>query len=175
MTAPLMRRLAKLDHLLGMKLSSADAGLWQELGSTAAETGFTMVCGTEHAYLMALGHGARGVIGEGCNLYPEILCALRHYYLAGDMARADAAQAEVNRLLGLKGEFSATILGKALARRRGYEVPIARRVATGLDRSGYETGETRPNPLPDEHFMARYDAEIARACRPYRQIAERQP
>lgn len=175
MTPALMRRLTRLDHLAGMKLSSGDADLWRQLGDTAAETGFTMICGCEHAYLLGLAHGARGVIGEGCNLYPEILYAVRHYYLAGDLPRAEQAQAEVNRLLAIKGQFSSTILGKALAKRRGYQVPVARRVATGVDRSGYETRQAGKSSLPDEEFMAWYDAEITSACQPYAEIAAQQP
>ena len=175
MTPSLMRRLARLDHMAGMKLSSDDADLWRQLGDTAAATGFTMICGAEHGYLTALAHGARGVIGEGCNLYPEILYAVRHYYLAGDLAKAEKAQAEVNRLLTLKADCHATILGKALARRRGYDVPVARRIATGIDRSGYAPERSDSTALPDADFMARYDAEITGACQPYLDLAAQHP
>ena len=172
MTSPLMRRLTKLDHIVGMKVSSDDEALWRELGQTAAATGFTMICGAENGYLMSLDHGAQGVIGEGCNLYPEILFAVKHYYLAGDTAKATKAQAEVNRLLDIKGKYSSTIIGKALAKRRGYDVPVAKRVATGPDRSGYARKGTE-EALPGDDFMARYDAEITKACEPYMEIATR--
>jgi dihydrodipicolinate synthase/N-acetylneuraminate lyase len=155
-----------------MKLSSADETLWRELGKTAAETGFTMICGAEHAYLMALHHGACGVIGEGCNLYPEILCAVKYYHLAGAAQEAERAQLEVNRLLKLKGGFPAAILGKALALRRGCQLTVAQRTAAELDRSGYagRRDEARAR-IPTDQFMVRYDREIERACAPYADIA----
>ena len=170
MTSPLMRRLSELDHVIGMKLSSADSSLWQELGSTARETGFSMICGNENGYLMALFHGAQGVIGEGCNLYPELLCALKYHFEMGDLDTAEVLQEKIQRMLGLKKKFPSSLIGKALAKYRGYNVQVALRPDPRKKQTGYDSKSDPAQSLPDEAFIAKYDEELRKACEPYLNI-----
>jgi len=172
MTSSLMRRIAKLNNVAGMKLSSADETLWRELGQTAQETGFTMICGNESAFLMALFHGAQGVIGEGCNLYPELLCALKHYFDMGNLDEAEILQEKVKKALGLKSMYSSALVAKALARYRGFPVRVTLRPNTRYASAGYH-GQDHPEPtIPDPSFITRYDEALRKACAPYMGIFE---
>lgn len=168
MTSPLMKRLSGLEHVVGMKLSSGDEPVWKDLGATAEETGFTMICGVETDFLMALMHGAHGVIGEGCDLYPEVLYGIKHYFDDGDLDTAEVAQEQVKALLGMKQSHSSEIIAKALARRKGYKVHVTRRISPVP--TGY-AAEEQEAPPPEE-FMDWYETRLDKACEPYLKLIE---
>ena len=59
----------------------------------------TVIQGVEMLYLSSLVMGAAGVIGGGCNVYPELLQRIRLAFGQNDLARARQDQALVNELV----------------------------------------------------------------------------
>jgi len=86
-----------------------------------------MVCGAETAFLPSLALGAGGVIGEGCNTYPELLRAIFDFFMSGDLARAAKAQFLVNKTLEVWDGMDSALVGKSYLARKGVKIkPVTR-------------------------------------------------
>ncbi len=102
MTSELMQRVLTLPRVVGFKISTHDPALFTPVAEVVRGKGFGLICGDETYFLSGLKQGAVGVIGEGSSVYPEILNSILTAFMAGDMAAAEAAQADVARALALK-------------------------------------------------------------------------
>ncbi len=118
-------RLAAIPNVVGMKLSSADAGRMLDILWATRGRDFGFIVGNETAFLAGLLLGARAVMGQGACVNPRILDAVRIRYENGDIAAAMDAQRSVN-LLVRKCPDSVEFL-KRYATEKGYPVsPVAR-------------------------------------------------
>jgi 4-hydroxy-tetrahydrodipicolinate synthase len=61
----------------------------------------TVIQGVEMLYLPSLSMGVRGVIGGGCNVYPQLFQQIRQAYENGENDRAARLQKQVNELIDL--------------------------------------------------------------------------
>ncbi len=122
MTPALLRRLIKLPRIAGMKVSTADDHIFGPLAEVVRTSNFALIAGNENYFLRAMEQGAVGVIGEGCNVYPEILESIRVHYLAGHLKDAERAQADVPRALELTHGYSGTIMWKQVLKERGVKI-----------------------------------------------------
>src|SRR5579884_771997 len=122
MTPELLRRLLELPRIAGMKVSTSEDAVFGPLAEVVRGTGFALIAGNETYYLRALEQGAVGVIGEGCNVYPEILDALRSRFRAGDYAGAIRAQEEICRALAIKEGLDGAVIWKQILIRHGVHI-----------------------------------------------------
>ncbi|HZP81342.1 MAG TPA: dihydrodipicolinate synthase family protein [Chthonomonadaceae bacterium] len=122
MTPELLRRLLALPRIAGMKVSTRDEAVFAPLAEVVRGTRFALIAGNETYYLRALEQGAVGVIGEGCNTYPEILDAVRVHFRARRLEEAARAQADVQRGLALKEGLDGAVVWKQVFMRRGVRI-----------------------------------------------------
>ena len=94
----LLSKLASIPHVNGIKVSSADAGYFVEIGEALEGSDMALVCGNENAYYAALMAGAKGAIGQGTTLNPHLINAVAEAYMQGDLVGALEAQRKVNLL-----------------------------------------------------------------------------
>ena len=121
-TPAMIRRVASLSRIIGMKLSTTDLYWMSNLISAANEKEFYMIAGSECAFYQALLTGAVGVIGQGCSTYPHILRRILDAVSAGDLAAARQAQFDVNLALDGFSGLSPDISGFAYLRKKGLQV-----------------------------------------------------
>lgn len=110
----LLERLLKLPRLAGIKVSTMGDEDFLPLAAVAAGAPFALICGDENQYLKALKHGAVGVIGEGCNVYPEILADLKTDFERGDLDEAERHQLNVGRGLDLVSGLNSAVAWRQL-------------------------------------------------------------
>lgn len=122
MTPALLRRLTVLPRIAGMKVSTADDLVFGPLAQVVSGTSFALIAGNENYYLRALNQGAVGVIGEGCNVYPEILESIRVHFRAGHLLDAERAQADVPKALELTHGYSGSVMWKQILKERGVRI-----------------------------------------------------
>ncbi len=115
----LLERLLELPRLAGMKVSTMEDEDFLPLATVAADAPFALICGDENNYLKALKHGAVGVIGEGCNVYPEILADLKAAFERGDLEGAERHQLNVGRGLDLVSGLNSGVAWRQLMIRLG--------------------------------------------------------
>jgi len=119
-TSPEMAaRVARLDNVIGMKLSSDDMKWLTQIIMATADSEFTMIAGSECTCFHALASGASGVIGQGCDVYPEILRAVFERFMSGDFSGALEAQQDVLRALSFFKGLDAPRSGLAYLKRKG--------------------------------------------------------
>ncbi|MCS7309172.1 MAG: dihydrodipicolinate synthase family protein [Armatimonadetes bacterium] len=159
LTPELMRRLLTLPRIAGLKLSTNKEEMFAPIAEVVRGTGFALIAGDEAFYLRALELGACGVIGGGCMIWPEVLWAVRHYYLRGEMAKARAAQQTVWQLEALHEGKDACVLWKQVMISQGAQFPP-------YDRSGTP-------PYPREVVVKALQA-WRRLTAPYRRICHTQ-
>lgn len=152
MTPELLRRLLALPRIAGMKVSTREEAVFAPLAQVVRGTRFALIAGNETYYLKALGQGAVGVIGEGCNTYPEILDALRAHFRAGRLEEAARAQADVQRGLAITDGLDGTVVWKQVFMRRGIRIEP-------YDRSGTP-------PYPPE-TVEKVDTALSALLAPY--------
>ncbi|GIV18692.1 MAG: 4-hydroxy-tetrahydrodipicolinate synthase [Armatimonadota bacterium] len=119
LTPELMRRLVSLPRIAGLKLSTDREEVFAPIAEVVRDTGFVLIAGDEAFYLRALELGACGVIGGGCMIWPEVLWAVRYYYLRGDMFKAREAQRTVWQLEAIHKDKDACVLWKQVIIARG--------------------------------------------------------
>lgn len=119
MTPSLLKRLLSLPRLAGIKVSSSDYKVFHPLAEAAHGADFALICGDESYYKNALIQGAAGVIGEGSNVYPEILADMKTAFDAGDIEAASRCQGDVMRGLSLLSGLNSGIAWRQLMIRRG--------------------------------------------------------
>lgn len=112
LTAEQMRRLLNLPRLVGLKLSTGEEEVFAPIAAAVRGTEFALLAGDEAFYLRAMELGACGVIGGGCMIWPEVLWAVRYYFLQGEFEKAAIAQERVRQLEALHEGKDACVLWK---------------------------------------------------------------
>jgi 4-hydroxy-tetrahydrodipicolinate synthase len=153
MTPELLRRLLSLPRVAGMKVSTTDDAVFSPLAEIVRGTHFALICGHEGYYLKGLAQGAVGVIGQGCNGYPEILDSVWIHFASGDRADAERAQADVERALNVTRGLDGTVALKQYLIRKGVRI------------EPYDRSETKPYP---PEIIARVERELDALLTPYR-------
>jgi 4-hydroxy-tetrahydrodipicolinate synthase len=148
-----MKELLKLNSIVGMKLSVSTKEEFAPISEVVKGAPFSLIAGAENFLLEALKLGAVGVIGQGCNTYPEILQAVIHHYHAGDMKKAEEAQQAVLRALRATDGLDTGVVSKQILIKRGVAMQ--------------PYGRNRPHPYPDE-VVSKAAEEIDRCAAPYR-------
>jgi dihydrodipicolinate synthase/N-acetylneuraminate lyase len=140
LTAPLMARLMELPRIAGLKLSTTDDSVFSPIAEVVRSRPFGLICGHEGYYAHGLRQGAVGVIGQGCNGYPEILAAAEKRHYDGDQAGADLAMADVWAALRATDGLDSSVVLKQYFALHGFQIPP-------YDRSGtapYDTETVEP-------------------------------
>ena len=154
-TPAVMRELLKLPAVKGMKLSVSTHEEFAPVADAVRGSGFALIAGAEGFFLEALKLGAVGVIGQGCNTYPEILRAVQKHYEAGNLDAAEKAQQAVNHALKVTDGYDTGVICKQMLILRGVRME--------------PYGRNRPEPYPAE-AVSRMKAEIDRLAEPYRRM-----
>lgn len=131
LTPALMGRLLELPGIVGLKLSTDDDSVFDPIADVVRDHPFAFICGHEGYYARGLRKGAVGVIGQGCNGYPEILAAAEARERAGDPSGADRAMDDVWRGLDATNGLDSSVALKQYIASQGYAVQP-------YDRSGSE-------------------------------------
>lgn len=93
-----MQRLMELGNIVGIKDSCAPKDMNRHIGyMTIAEGLLPVIIGVEMIFLPSLSMGAVGVIGGGCNVYPQLLKKVHECYRIGDIMTARHYQQLVNQ------------------------------------------------------------------------------
>ncbi len=101
MSTPLVRRLAEIDNIVGVKDSSGDLAVTQsyiEIGSD-----FSVLAGRDGLILATLLHGGRGAISSLANVCPELIVGIYNNFVDKNIDAALDAQKRVARLRELVG------------------------------------------------------------------------
>ncbi len=121
-TSPEMaQRVAQLDNVIGMKISTDDMSWLTQIIMATQETKFSVISGSECTFYQALLSGACGVIGQGCDVNPEILRGVFDRFMDGDLPGALEAQHDALRALGLFKGLDAPRSGLAYLKLKGLE------------------------------------------------------
>ncbi|HEX72653.1 MAG TPA: dihydrodipicolinate synthase family protein [Candidatus Hydrogenedentes bacterium] len=94
-------RLADLDNLVGMKVSSVNGHYIFDLIRAVRGKTFGFIVGAETVFYAGLVAGARACIGQGAALNPQIIQAVLDRFLEGDIEGAAQAQEDVNELVNI--------------------------------------------------------------------------
>jgi len=149
-----LRRIAELANLKGMKFSTNDMKSFGDMCAATVDKDFTMVCGAETAFLPSLALGAGGVIGEGCNTYPELLRSIFDSFMNGDLGNAARAQFLVNKTLDVWDGMDSALVGKSYLARKGVKIKLT----------------TRTMKFDHEPLVDKLEQAIDAAVRPYRKF-----
>ncbi len=122
LTARLMERLLELPRIAGLKLSTTDDAVFGPIAEVARRRPFALICGHEGYYVAGLRQGAVGVIGQGCNGYPEILAVAEKRERAGDCDGAELAMADVWEGLRATAGLDSSVALKQYFARCGYPI-----------------------------------------------------
>ncbi|MBU7004222.1 MAG: dihydrodipicolinate synthase family protein [Theionarchaea archaeon] len=134
MKPEVLETVSALPNVRGMKFSTDDMKRFGDLCAASLDQDFTMISGAETSFLPALSLGAGGVIGEGCNTYPQVLRAVFDSFMSGDLGAAARAQATVNRTLAVWSGMDSALVGKTYLASKGVKIkPILRRRKVDVD------------------------------------------
>ncbi len=144
-TVELVRKLADVPNIKGIKVSTRDAMYILDLTWAVAGKDFAFISGAETAFYAGLCSGSRAVIGQGATINPWILRAIQTRFEAGDRNGAIEAQRTTNLLVqkcSQPVEFF-----KRYITEQGYPVSLYRRPMIA------ETyAKTRPAQLSEEDY-----------------------
>ncbi len=99
LTPDLAARLADIPNLNGVKASTADAAFMFDIIWATRGKDFAYIVGAEMGYYAGLALGAKGVLGQGTTLNPQIIQAVEDNYYRGETDAAMEAQYWVNHLV----------------------------------------------------------------------------
>jgi 4-hydroxy-tetrahydrodipicolinate synthase len=105
MKAPLVLKLAEHANVAGIKDSSGD---WAEVHHILRErpAGFTVLQGNQSLCAVSLLAGAEGLVPGHANVWPQLLRDLMAAGRRGDMEAALSCQAQLDKLVRLRGRAS---------------------------------------------------------------------
>jgi dihydrodipicolinate synthase/N-acetylneuraminate lyase len=140
--ALLQRLLQAAPNIVGLKSSNGNLIRFQEYVRVGGE-GFLSFNGVDGLMLPALCVGSVAQVSGNSNVCPEVFCELYAAFQAGDMARARAAQARINRVRALLKDGITPAFFKQGLRLRG--IPAGRvrppmRELTGDESRAVERG-----------------------------------
>ncbi len=145
-TPELVRQVADIPNMVGMKVSTVDGYFIYDLLRAARGRDFHVITGAEMLYYATLPVGSRAVIGVGCNLYPRILEIELERFEQNDWDGVLEAQDSVNKLV--KALPNGAFVMKSLARDAGYAVGLTAR------NQGRTVYNRRGLPLSPEDYQA---------------------
>ena len=125
---------------LGAKDSSGDRDNLKAYIDLTKDLGkdFSVLAGNDGNILFCLQNGGKGGIAGRANLWPATVASIYDYFVAGDMEKAEAAQAEIAKIQPVfKFGNPNTIIKKAVAL-MGYPVGDCRRPFNYLCDEGVE-------------------------------------
>lgn len=97
-----MGELVASGGVIGIKDSCSPKDFNRHIGYiTQLGNRITVIQGVEMLYLPSLSMGVSGVIGGGCNVYPQLFQQIRQAYENGENDRAARLQKQVNELIDL--------------------------------------------------------------------------
>lgn len=96
---PVVRELAAHPNVIGIKDSSRDLEYQQELVAITAGHEFSVITGTDTLLVASLAMGVAGTIAASVNLVPGLVRGIFAHYEDGDIAKANALQHELTRLV----------------------------------------------------------------------------
>jgi 4-hydroxy-tetrahydrodipicolinate synthase len=94
-----LARIAAIDGVRGIKISSPDAGYMFDLCGAIEGTDCAFITGNECSWLWGLHCGSPSVIGQGACVNPQVLKAVQDRFDNGDLVGAREAQASINLLV----------------------------------------------------------------------------
>jgi N-acetylneuraminate lyase len=144
-TVDLIRKLADLPSIKGMKVSTTDAEYILDLTWAVAGKDFGYIVGAETAFYAGLCSGARAVIGQGAAINPQILNAVQDRFDQRDYEGAIEAQRAANLLV--QEAVETVTFFKRYATEQGYPIKPHRRATA---REGY--AEQKPKVLTDDRY-----------------------
>lgn len=155
-TPALIRELAALPGIHGIKLSTSDGEYVCDIGAALEGTALALICGCETVFYAALLAGAKAVIGQGATLNPKVLNAIQIRMETGDLPGAMRAQQKTNFLC--RNVRNPVAFFKRYISEKGYHVqPYARM----LENNPYITN---PQPLSEDEYLQFkqvFEAELA--------------
>ena len=95
----LAAKLADIPNLNGVKASTSHAGFMFDIIYATRGKDFAYIVGEEMGFLGGLALGAKGALGQGTTLNPQIIQAVEDNYRRGDMDAAMDAQYWINHLV----------------------------------------------------------------------------
>lgn len=114
-----VEELARHPNIVGLKDSNRDLVYFEEVARIASEVDdFSAFTGGDNLLYPALCVGGHGIIGATVNVVPDVERALYDAYQAGDHARANELQREINRkgVVARMGNFPAGFKATLAAR-----------------------------------------------------------
>jgi dihydrodipicolinate synthase/N-acetylneuraminate lyase len=118
----LIPRLLEIPNLIGAKISTHDLAWLSRVEMAAGDSTFAVIPGNEQIFLQALVTGSHGIIGGGCNVYPDILYSVYQNFLTGDYTAARQAQIDANKAFNCLDYTPSSAFGLAYLRKKGLEV-----------------------------------------------------
>lgn len=149
-------RLAEIDNLVGMKVSSSDGAYVFDLIRAVKGKKFGFIVGAETVFYAGLCAGARACIGQGTTLNPQIIRAMLDRFVAGDLEGANEAQEDTNELVYVCP--NPVDFFKMYATEKGYPVGLAAR-SLG---SPYVTDRVPLASAAYETFKRRFEELLAK-------------
>ena len=117
-------RLLSSGRFAGIKDSSGDWELFEQLRELRKTHDFRLLIGSEKIYRRARSAGADGAISGVAAALPEVIAALESAILAGKETQAEHLEARISEYLEWLEKFPATFLIRQTAALRGWiEVP----------------------------------------------------
>ncbi len=123
-TPSLLNRLIQLNNIKGIKYSTKDLNVFKNFMKVIKGGDFLLICGDETVFFYGLEIGARGVIGGGCNVYPQLLRYVYEKFCSGDYTAAEKAQLTINSIIKEVRHRSFTLMGKLYMVSKGYNLQV---------------------------------------------------
>lgn len=122
LTPEIISRLAKIDNLVGGKVSTSDGGYFFDLAYAVRNENFSLIVGNETIFYAGVLLGCKACIGQGATMNPKVINAVVEKYSKGDIEGALSAQSDVNILV--RECKNAVEFFKRYITEKGYEVSI---------------------------------------------------
>ncbi len=137
LTASLATRLLTTGQFAGIKDSSGDWQLFEELQSLHAKLPFQLMIGSDPLYFRARPLGADGIVSGVAAALPELIVALDRALSANDLPRAAKLNTLLDEFIGWIDRFPAPVGVRRAAVARGWKLqhsslPFDERTAAGL-------------------------------------------
>ena len=122
LTPRLLERIKSLPNMAGAKISTPNLAWMSELEIAAEGSDFALISGHEGVYLPCLSIGILGVIGQGCNVYANVLRRVMDEFMEGNLVAAREAQMDVLRALHSFDGYGNSTSGLAYWKSKGLDI-----------------------------------------------------
>lgn len=134
-TAALLQRMAKLDKVIGMKITTESTYELQQFKQIGGER-FLIFNGPDEQYLAGRLMGAEGGIGGTYGVMPELFLHIERCITAGRMTEAQAWQFRVNEIISELLQLPLYAACKAILELQGFICGLPRSPLEPLDEEG---------------------------------------